>query len=500
MQASLTQYYSYGEQADIDDRHPLVRTLSIPSPILHNHKLEILIHTISAVTEPTNDGAASFLVPALEIANSASGRPGMVTYPVHKVLMYEEGLKSLGTLATIDAHADQRQDGQLFKGVIDWSWSISQQGTTNHQPVSPINLALAEAGIDVFRQSLDKSLEYEHLWFDAGMPSISGWLPEGTEAQPGALKPIVRRLIQTICDTANQAVQREETARLAQEKAETVTASTKEIIDQGISIWAENAHTELRDRLNVAFNGKSWRKTKWWKLFWRVDDVGYIASDILQRAWLVEAEKEMIWISGRIHQSGLLGPLKLRPTQVPDPEEGEATLGSSPRAIAVEDVVPKASVADFTEPKIILHPWPQHIAHARSLLSVSTIAPLQSLSQALLLQTISTNVFTSSFSALLYVSVSTTSLYEASAIAAVGLVYSLRRLQKRWEIARTEWEVQIREEGRRVLRNAEENARGVVREGGMPEVDEVTEAAIQGRMAAKEAVENVKEALDELKE
>ena len=435
-------------------------------------------------------------MPGLDIVNSASGRPATVTYPVHKTLMYEEGLNSLGTFATIDAHVDQRHNGQMFKGVIDWSWSISQQGITKDQPMSPINLALAEAGHNVFRQSLDKSLEYEHLWFDAGMPSISGWLAEGTEAQPGAIKPVIRRLIQTVCDTANQAVQREETARLAQEKAETITVSAKNIINQGISIWAENAHAELGDRLNIAFNSKSWRKTKWWKLFWRVDDVGYIASDILQRAWLVEAEKEMIWISGRIHQSGLLGPPKLRPTPIHDPDDEAATLGSSPREVTVDDVVPKASMADFTEPPLILHPWPQHISHARSILSHLTIAPLQSLSQALLLQTISTNVLASSLSALLYVSVSTTSPYEAGAIAAVGLVYSLRRLQKRWETARTEWETQTREDGRRVLRNAEENAREVVREGGMPEVDEVGR---KERKLAREAVERVEEALEELR-
>ena len=33
-------------------------------------------------------------------------------------------------------------------------------------------------------------------------------------------------------------------------------------------------------------------------------DVGYIASIILQRTWLVDAEKEMIRSCGRIYQSG----------------------------------------------------------------------------------------------------------------------------------------------------------------------------------------------------
>ena len=482
----------YGEQIDIDDRHPLVRTLFIPSPLLHAHKLEILVHTISAVTEPINDGAASFLVPSLDILNSLSGRPATVTYPVHKALMYEEGLRSLASFAIIDLHADRRQNGQMFKGVIDWSWSISQQGLTKDQPVSPINLAMAEAAIDVFRQSLDKSMEYEHMWFDAGMPGITSWLSEGTDTQQGAVRPAIWRLIQTICQNSADAIEREEALELAKEKAETILEPTKKIIDQGISIWAENAHTELRDRLNVAFHSESWRKTKWWKLFWRVDDVGYIASDILQRAWLVDAEKEMIWICGRLHQSGLLGPPKLRPTSIPDPDEEEQELGRTPE-LYVEDIVPKKLSSDFTEPPPVFHPWPQDIFHARSALSRLTIPPLQAVAQNLLLQTIATNVLTSSISALLYVSISATSLYEAGAIAAVGLVYSLRRLQKRWEMVRTEWQMQLREDGRRVLRRVEEEAREDVRVGGKPEINEI---GVEVRRTAREAVAKVRRDLD----
>ena len=483
----------YGEQTDIDDRHSLVKTLFIPSPLLHAHKLEILVHTISAVTKPINDGTASFLVPSLDIVNSSNGRPATVTYPVHKALIYEEGLKNLASFAMIDLHANRRQNGHMFRGVVDWSWNISH-GLTKDQPVSPINLAMAEAAIDVFRLSLDKSMEYEHMWFDAGMPGITSWLSEGTEIQQGALKPAIRRLIQTVCENSADAIEREETFELAKEKAETIPQATKRIIDQGISIWAENAHTELRDRLNVAFHSESWRKTKWWKLFWRIDDIGYIASDILQRAWLVGAEKEMIWISGRIHQSGLLGPPKLRPTPIPDPDEEEQKLGRTPEPY-VEDIVPKNLPSDFTEPLPVFHPWPQNIFLARSALSRLTVPPIQSVAQNLLIQTIATNVLTSSLSTLLYVSISATSPYEAGAIAAVGLVYSLRRLQKRWEMVRTEWQMQLREDGRRILRRVEEDARVAVREGGRPEVPEI---GMEERRTAREAVAKVRRALNAL--
>lgn len=488
----LTRERRYSENAGIDDRHPLVRILQIPSPILQNHKIEILIHTITSMTEPTNEGAASFLVPSLELANITDGRPPMMTYPVHKALMYQEGLKNLDTFATIEAHADKGQEGRLFKGVIDWSWSTLQQRDKADEPVSPINLALAEAAIETFRRSLDKSIEYEHMWFDAGMPVLSAWLLEGTESHTESVKPVVKGLIQTICDKVDQGILREEVLTVQQEKAAAVPSATKVIISQGITRWAENAHNELRDRFNAAIASKIWRKTKWWKLFWRVDDVGYVASEILQRAWLVEAEKEMIWIIGRIYQSGLLGSPKLRPAAAHDAEK-EQEFGGSPPAPTAADLIPQAT--NLYEIPPIERPWPQDMTRARSTLSSLTVPPLQALSQTLVLQTVSTNILASSLSALLYVSISTTSPYESGAIAATGLVYSLRRLQRKWEIARGEWEINMREEGRRVLRHIESLMREAVEEVP-PEINEV---GIRERAVAREAVGKVREALAEVK-
>ena len=412
----------------MDDRHPLVKTLSIPSATLHAHNLEILVQASPAKNQSYGEaGAANLLVPGLETQSSASGRLSTIAFPVHKTLIYQEGLRDLGSIPRISMH-----EGDMFKVIIDWSWSTLQQQTGNAQPVSPVNLALGEAAIDAFRQSLQRSVEYEHLWFDAGMSGITAWILDGTESQNGSIKPAIHGLLQTICNNANRAIAQEEESSAQRQKATTLSAATKDIVEQGISIWAENAHTELRDRLNSAFHSKGWRRLRWWKLFWRVDDVGYIASDILQKAWLVEAEKEMIWISGRIHQSGLLGPPRLRPTAVSDPDD-EQMLGGHPPAPSLSDLVENVPKYELGEDQVYQHPWLQNIFRARSALSRFTVPPLQSLSQTLLFQTISTNALASSLSALLYVSVSTTSPYEAGAIAAIGLVWSLRRRQTRGE-------------------------------------------------------------------
>ena len=485
--------HRYSEFLDLDEGHPLVRTLSIPCSILQTHKLEILLHTTASTTESRSQNAESLLVPGLDIANSSSGRSTMITYPVHKSLLYAEGLHSLGNLAAVEAHSDQRPETKMLKCVVDWSWNLAQQRSQNGLPISPINLALAEAAIKVFRQSLDKSVEYEHLWFDSGMPALSEWLTEGVERSVGPMKPTTERLIGSICDNASQSVENEAATKLQQEKDATITDASRNIINQGISIWAENAHSELRDRLSSAFSSRDWRKTKWWKLFWRVDDVGYIASDILQRAWLIEAEKEMIWLCGRIHQSGLLGPPRLRPPSSDDPEHEEQKLGGSPPAPSAADLAPTST--NFDEPLPVVYPWPQDVLRARSSLASLTVPPLQALSQSLILQTISTNFLTSSLSVLLYVSISTTSPYESGAVAATGLVYSLRRLQKRWGVARGEWEEEVREEGKRVLRNME----GIMREAVDDYKPEVDEISIEERAVAMRAIGDVKKALKAIK-
>lgn len=46
-------------------------------------------------------------------------------------------------------------------------------------------------------------------------------------------------------------------------------------------------------------------------------------------------------------------------------------------------------------------------------------------------------------------------MYEAGAVAALGTVWSLRRMQGKWETARKFWEGEVREEGRKAVREVE---------------------------------------------
>lgn len=48
-----------------------------------------------------------------------------------------------------------------------------------------------------------------------------------------------------------------------------------------------------------------------------------------------------------------------------------------------------------------------------------------------------------------------TSVYEAGAVAALGIAWSLKRMQGKWETARKFWEGEVREEGRKAVKGVE---------------------------------------------
>lgn len=376
--------------------------------------------------------------------------------------------------------------GSMLKSVIDGNWTDLQ--SIAERSLSPINLTQAESATKSFRESSGRAAVYEHVWFGSGLASLSEWFVEGLSGQVPALKPAVRRLIEHIVDNAREAVLRQEEESKKQIESTTVPVSTRDSLDQAIIWWAEVSHTELRDQLGNAFIGRDWKKLQWWKLFWRVDDVSFIAANLLQQSWLVEAEKEMIWHFGQIEQTGLGDPAKLslRPQTVVD-AEATASQSSLPSRDTEEE--PRAHAPSS------IRLWPQEISNARTQLSATTIFPLQALSQRLLLEAISITFLTSSLSVQLYLAICTTSIYEAGAIAALGFVYSLHRLESKWSSARETWEGSVMEEGRRILRDVEERMREMVRNGGRKIVDE---REAEDRKLVLQRLEGVRNALEKL--
>lgn len=509
--------FRYAETLELDQRHPLVRTLSLPSQTLQSHNIEVLIQPASAPSHGNKVGAGMYLIPGLEAPSSATGRFSTITYPVHKALILAPDMDGIQSLLPSESPNETAIGEDMVTTVVDTPWSsLSAGGQTVHQ-VNPINLNRAEEAIETFRRSLDNSFSYEHTWFQSGLPKISAWLLDGTEALPAIVKPTNRRLIETLTANIEEAIEKEEAAKNEKQASTIVPTFTRDILNARITKWAEDAHTELRDKLDLAFSSKNWRKLAWWKLPWRVDDVTYITSDILRQSWLVDADRTILYLAGRIEQAGLLPGNSVNaatnpdtyhhhpynnndtptPNQQPTPE---AMFSTPPPTIPFASLIPlppppTPKTHPLSLPSNPRYPIPS-IAHTRAYLLHTSIPPLQSLAQRLLLHFLSTTFLTSSLSTLLYISISTTSVYEAGGIAALGAVYGMRRLQRKWEGERERWVGMCREEGRRVLKRVEEGWREAVWEGGMGVKED--EGEKEGRERARGCVGGVRRVLGEM--
>jgi hypothetical protein len=455
----------------------------VPSRVLRAHNLEVLVSTLNVNIAPaatsvsTESSKESVLVPKLQ-ATSARGTP--VPYPVHKALIFGEGLDSVIAFGRFSSDsAEEIRD--MVRIAADLPAPVKQTDSDAQSGSSPINVEVGKQALASFRESVRNSEIFERGWFRSGLPGLSKWLAH--DLQPvEPIKPVMKTLIASIADDVEAKVTKEDTERLQKIALIPTDRETSASIVGHLETWAEKSHTELRDELDEAFSAKSWHKLAWWKLFWRVDDVSMISSELLERRWLVSAEKNSIYLAGRMNQAGFTEDTQgLVTSEIP---------AATTQDIAATAETPRTEIStDLRQPQS----WSEQIATARTQLVQDMVPILQALAQRLVLSTLSTTALSSALSALLYVSVSSFSVFEASAVAALGLTFSLRRMQKTWEGARASWQGTVREEGRRTLKSTEDLVRLIIRskEAGKEVVDE---NAIE-RKTAKEAVQKVREAL-----
>lgn len=439
-----------GETGEPEQNNRLVQVLHVSSPTLNGHRLEIMVLEM----DPPSTGAAgedgSFekaaLVPTMEIPTSFTGRYTPVTTPVHKALIVADGIMGAATLISYPIDLD--------RDIIGTAVDIRLPDNNTDLPFNVVDVEKGTKAIDIFRESINNSQEYERNWSSSGLTAISDWLKSGTSPTQGTMKPSLRSLIDSILQDADQEIQAEQSRRLNTALSRKLSSAELDSLQLGLTQWAERAHIELRDQLDIAFEGQRWSKLGWWKLFWRVDDVSMIASDILGQRFLTEAEKEVIFFSGRLDESGIF---KNIPVEF---NENWAYKAVSERP--VEDGPPPPTIQglmgtpkDEVPVKSQVKPWPLHIPAARTFLSMETVPALQALAQKLVFQSLTTSTFTSALAGLMYVSTISTSIYEAGAVAALGIVWSLKRMQGKWETARKFWEGEVREEGRKAVRGVE---------------------------------------------
>ncbi|KAI1305679.1 hypothetical protein F5Y03DRAFT_355560 [Xylaria venustula] len=415
----------------------LLREIHVSSAALNGHNLEILLAPTNPLPAPEKGASDGFedavLVPAVDIPTSSTGRHTPITTPVHKALVVADGIHGAASIFSMP----KSEDSAVLKYAVNMP--EYKPAETSLLPFTPIDINIASIGLGLVRKNISNAIEYEHLWFQSNIPKLVEWLKADVLMTPdNVTKPPVRELITSLLRNTSASIRDEESKllKLSSSSGSTHTALTS--IESGLSEWAESAHSELQEQLDIAFSSRRWRKLGWWKLFWRVDDVGMLTSDILAQKFLPHAERSSIFLAGRMREANISLLPSSKPTVAPDSPDN------------------KFSDLDYVQPSKQEVNWPMNIPDTRRYLQMETVPALQALAQKLVIQTLTTSGLTTTLGALVYVGTLTTTLYEAGAVAALGIVWSMRRMQQKWETARAFWEGEVREEGRKAVRGVEE--------------------------------------------
>ncbi|KAI8214495.1 hypothetical protein K4K52_000978 [Colletotrichum sp. SAR 10_76] len=455
----------------------LLHELDVSSPALNGCGVELLlmeVNPLSASAAAAGQAAAvmdveqAVLVPTVDI-QSSSGRYTPVTTPVHKAIVVSEGIMGAAAVAALPL-AEYRDSVLAAVNLPKYPVEEGEQ-----LAFQPIDVSVGSKGLDRIRENIGNAMEYERAWYKSNVPAIVEWLKAGMENNPaGATKPVVKTHIASLLRNALAEIETEQ-ARLTSGRLSAEVASPKAaVMNERLAEWSQFAHEELQQQLDLAFAGTRWRKLGWWKLFWRVDDVGVLTSDMLNQRFLPGAERELVFLAGRIAESGVVPAL-----EAPTYTQPTSELQPQPETKTITKITSRT-------PK-----WPTHISFTRRYLHEETVPALQALAQKLVLQASSTSALTGALAGLLYVSQYAGSIYEAGAVAALGIMWSLRNLQKKWETARTYWEGEVREEGRKAVRAVEQSV--------VESLDTPRDTPIEGEEELRKAKELVEKAEDALK-
>ncbi|PKS10711.1 hypothetical protein jhhlp_002468 [Lomentospora prolificans] len=410
------------------ERKGMFEELHVSSPVYDSYNLELLLIDVNPPSSEEDVSIEEQLLDLPVDIPSNTGKFSPIMTPVHKALVVADGITGVRATASIPANDEC--------SVIHSAINIPgyQPPEDANLPFQPVDVSLARDGVDLFRDNLKHAMDYERLWFKSNLPAVAEWLKTGIAQHPGTTKPAVRTLISSVLQETTAAVQAAEARRFSGRLTLATQSPSALAVQRGLGQWAQGAHAELQEQLDLAFTGQRWKKLGWWKLFWRVDDVTMLTNDMLNQQFLPTAEKNLVYLSGQVRGS-IAAAAPSAELSFPQP------VPSSP-----------ATVPPRKETR-----WPTHISFTRRYLQQETIPALQALAQKLVVQCYTTCGLTASLAGLLYVSAWSSSVYEAGAVAALGAVWSLRRLQKKWETARDFWEGEVREEGRKAVRAAEES-------------------------------------------
>ena len=502
----------YGQPANtnLPATRTSIPTLSVPSNVLEKANMEILVSSIaSSINSGMHNGsrlpANMFLSPTIGTPAAATGRQTMISQPVHSTLVIVKGLGELMNLAELLASTSfQSAEDRLSVQV-----AMEQHGIRLAKQGDPVivDAQTAEEGIAAIRQSMDEATTYEHKWVDSGIPALQGWLAMISD-RAGPVPRSVQTLISSLLTAASSSVE----AYIASDQAVTATSSRLSLaartnLESAIDEFSRNGHSELQSGLASAWASRNWQKLAWYKLFWRVDDVGLILSDLINNAWLPHTERAVYELSGRLSQAGIF-PIDVAPVPTPPEAVAEAVTAPSPITHPLPILQAQLSVHNATSapasepiitnptgrPTVSLSQPPRPVPLSASISTSRTqtisaaIVSLQFTAQQLVFRTLSIVGLSGGLSGLTYMSL-TPSIYESGTIVALGTAFALYRMQGSWQRATKQLEEELFDEGRNAVRNVVGRMRQLV---ALNNVDREEDAGMRLAREAMEAVQNAK--------
>ncbi|KAK4219199.1 hypothetical protein QBC37DRAFT_410500 [Rhypophila decipiens] len=484
-------------------RDSIMPEIKVSSPTLNKANLEMLLMeadtlTLAKTSEP-NTLEDSVLVPTVDLSKPSSTHPEPITTPVHMALLVGDGILGAASILSLPILESQ----ETTRAAVNFG-SLDPNDMASC-PFTKIDIKAGDHGLELFRTSVNNVMEFENLWTESNIGRISEWLRINTlPSSPDRItKPPVRNLIKSLLQNTSATIQAEEAKGLSETLAASVSPHSAARLNQALAEWSQNAHQELEQQLEVAFSSRPWRKLNWWKLFWRVDDVGMLSSDMLALRFLPEAERGIIYLAGRVQEASLAVSQSSEHHHLQ--EGGQVlypgpTLASGPSAADVISSTRQRTAIVPPGPTAVVvgggSTYPSYIPYTRNYLQERTVPALQALAQKLVLQSVSTAGLTSALGVLSYLSA--LGAYESGTIAALGLALSLRRLQSKWESARGFWEGEVREEGRKAVRATEDCVARVI-EGAADVGKEEQGRRMEELERVKGIIERAEEALGRMR-
>ena len=500
----------YGESPNpsLQQTYQALPTLLIPASVLQRNNIEIHVSSVKAprarggLANGASTTSDAFLSPTVSTPSNASGRPSLINLPVHKSLLVAKDLNQLVGVAELLASAKFSSESEAQ--IVDVL--VTSEGVTGKQidQTMILDAQKAEAGLDAIRSSLEKATTYEHNWLDSGMPVLSRWLTLASAKDSSTLSAPVKNLITSLLMNASSNIDEQSTEAARSVELNSISENTRTRLETAITEFSYSAHAELQSGLAAAWSSRNWRKLAWYKLFWRVDDVSLITTDLISNAWLPRTERAAYEISGRLLQAGIPpAGFEEVPAEVKVMVTEElATASREPiAAIGVADggTSTIASIPGHTE--VVLQqsrPSPSlasAISSARERVMSRAITELTFSAQQIVFKTLTISGLSAGLSSLAFFSITTGSVYESATIVALGTAYALWRMQGDWQTQCKALEDGLLDAGRTVLRQTEERMRELVRHGGRVDEDS---AETRMRREAYEAVEKAKQALKKL--